>query len=202
MGSHSLCCPWGPGTPARMAGWFEGCCSSRMGTAGGRAQLRVSPGHPSGLRWPSTVGKHFGAGASKSSPAVSGDPKGTGAPGTALHHVPELRQQPAGPQQLCRSCASAAGMCLVLAVEPCQCPATGGHGEVLAWPVGSPHQLCHPWCRGPWALTVCAADAGAGSERFLGPVCQVPGEAGMKGSCGPSSPLQRRAHTFKASRAP
>jgi len=39
--------PGGPGTPARVAGWLKGCCSG-MGTAGGRAQLGVSPGHPSG----------------------------------------------------------------------------------------------------------------------------------------------------------
>lgn len=49
---------------------------------------------------------------------------------------------------------------------------------------------------------VCAAGAGAGSKRLLGPVCRAPGEVGMKGLCGPSSLLQRCFQTFKASGAP
>lgn len=139
MEGHSLCCPWGSRSPVGTAGWLKGCCHSGMGTARGRAQLRLPPGQLSGSGWLSTVGKHFGAGASKSSPAVSGDPKGMEVPGTALCHVPERCQPPAGPRQLPRSCASAGGMCSVLAVKMCQHPATGGgHGKVLARPVGGP----------------------------------------------------------------
>lgn len=48
VGSHSLCCPQGHGTPMRTAGWLEGCCCGGMGTAGGRGQLRMSPEHLSG----------------------------------------------------------------------------------------------------------------------------------------------------------
>lgn len=50
----------------------------------GRAQVRVLWGHLPGSGWLSTVGKCFGAGTSKSSPAVSGDPKGTTAMGIAF----------------------------------------------------------------------------------------------------------------------
>lgn len=139
MGGHSLCCPWGSRSPVGTAGWLKGCCRTGMGTARGRAQLRLPPGQLSGSGWLSTAGKHFGTEASKSSPAVSGDPKGMDVPGTALSHVPEPCQPPAGPRRLPWTCASAGGTCSVLAVKMCQHPATrGGHGKVLAWPVGGP----------------------------------------------------------------
>lgn len=66
----------------------------------------------------------------KVQPCCQWGSKGHGGPGTALHHVPEPCQQPAGPQQLPRICASSRGTCSVLPVELCR--RAGGHGEVLA----------------------------------------------------------------------
>lgn len=41
----------------------------------------------------------------------------------------------------------------MLAVELCQHPVTGGHGEVAAWPVGGPSPVTHG-AAAPGALTI------------------------------------------------
>lgn len=205
MGGHSLCCPWGSRSPVGTAGWLKGYCRSGMGTARGRAQLRLPPGQLSGSGWLSTVGEHFG----------------TELQSPALLSV-GIQRAWMSQELLCVMCRSRASRRPGHGGSRGAVPAPGararcwlsrcastlrlrGHGKVLAWPVGGPPQPCHLRRRGPWGshppTPLCAAGAGAG-KRLPDPVCQVPGETGMKGLRGPSSPLQRCFCTFKASGAP
>lgn len=112
--------------------------------------------------------------ASKSSPAVSGDPKGTGDLGTASCRTLELCQLLAGLQQLPRSRAS-----------PCD---QGSAARSLHSPWQLPALLGAPG-HPPTPPPLFAQPAQGGRhERLSGRVCRAPGEPGPKGLHGPSSP--------------